>query len=52
MTAEPASPGAGERIARFIPGLAVVRRYQPAWLRFDVKAGIVLTALLIPQGLA
>lgn len=48
----PASPAMGERIARFIPGLAMVRRYQPAWLRFDVQAGIVLTALLIPQGLA
>jgi high affinity sulfate transporter 1 len=52
VTAVPASPAVGERIARFIPGLAVIRRYQPAWLRFDVQAGIVLTALLIPQGLA
>ncbi len=42
----------GERVTRFIPGLAMVRRYQPAWLRFDLQAGIVLTALLVPQGLA
>ncbi len=42
----------GERIARAIPGLGMIRRYQPTWLRFDVQAGIVLTALLIPQGLA
>lgn len=41
-----------DRVLRFIPGLATVRRYQPGWLRFDVQAGIVLTALLVPQGMA
>jgi len=39
-------------VLRFIPGLSTARHYQPAWLRFDVQAGIVLTALLVPQGLA
>jgi MFS superfamily sulfate permease-like transporter len=37
---------------RFLPGLAAARRYQPAWLRADLAAGLVLTALLIPQGMA
>jgi high affinity sulfate transporter 1 len=37
---------------RFVPGLAAARRYQPAWLRDDLAAGLVLTALLVPQGMA
>jgi high affinity sulfate transporter 1 len=37
---------------RFLPGLALARRYQPAWLRYDLTAGVVLTALLVPQGMA
>ncbi len=37
---------------RFLPGLALARRYQPAWLRYDLAAGAVLTALLVPQGMA
>ncbi|MBV8561363.1 MAG: sulfate permease [Acidimicrobiia bacterium] len=36
----------------FAPGLANLRSYQPAWLRRDVVAGLVLTALLVPQGMA
>jgi high affinity sulfate transporter 1 len=37
---------------RFLPGLAAARRYRPAWLRDDLVAGLVLTALLVPQGMA
>jgi len=37
---------------RFVPGLAAARRYQPAWLRDDLAAGLVITALLVPQGMA
>ncbi len=37
---------------RFLPGLALARRYQPEWLRYDLAAGVVLTALLVPQGMA
>ena len=40
------------RLARWLPGLAVVATYRPAWLRHDLTAGIVLTALLVPQGMA
>jgi len=47
-----AKTGVVSLVLRFIPGLATARHYQPAWLRFDVQAGIVLTALLVPQGLA
>ncbi|HYJ71038.1 MAG TPA: SulP family inorganic anion transporter, partial [Actinomycetota bacterium] len=33
-------------------GLQNLSSYQPAWLRNDVVAGLVLTALLVPQGMA
>ena len=39
-------------IARWAPGLAVARGYRRAWLRGDLVAGLVLTALLVPQGMA
>jgi high affinity sulfate transporter 1 len=35
-----------------MPGLATLRRYQPGWLGNDLLAGIILTALLVPQGMA
>lgn len=35
-----------------IPGVALVRTYRRAWLGRDVVAGLVLTALLVPQGMA
>jgi high affinity sulfate transporter 1 len=37
---------------RWAPGLATLRRYQRGWLRFDVVAGVVLAAILVPQGMA
>jgi high affinity sulfate transporter 1 len=37
---------------RFLPGLRVARQYQPGWLRYDLAAGVVLTSLLVPQGMA
>ena len=36
----------------FVPGLAVVTSYQRRWLTKDVVAGLVLSALLVPQGMA
>ena len=36
----------------YVPGVAVARSYQPRWLRKDVAAGLILTALLVPQGMA
>ena len=38
--------------ARWIPGLDLVRRYRRQWLLRDVLAGLALTALLVPQGMA
>lgn len=40
------------RAASAVPGLALLRSYQRAWLGRDVVAGLVLTALLVPQGMA
>jgi high affinity sulfate transporter 1 len=34
------------------PGFRVITGYQRAWLARDVTAGIVLTTLLVPQGMA
>ena len=40
------------RLGRWIPGIGMIRRYQPRWLRSDLVAGIVLAAILVPQGMA
>ena len=37
---------------RWLPGLDRVRRYQEAWLRHDIFAGLVLATMLVPVGIA
>jgi high affinity sulfate transporter 1 len=37
---------------RWVPGLQAVRSYRRGWLAKDVVAGVVLTTLLVPQGMA
>src|SRR5918995_3228080 len=51
MTIEQASE---ERsgLARWVPGVTMVRTYKGTWLRSDLIAGIVLAAILVPQGMA
>ena len=39
-------------LAAAVPGLAMLGSYQPRWLRKDVAAGLILSALLVPQGMA
>ncbi|MGB7238940.1 MAG: SulP family inorganic anion transporter, partial [Rhodococcus sp. (in: high G+C Gram-positive bacteria)] len=34
-----------------LPGIATARAYRREWLRNDITAGLVLTALLIPAGM-
>ncbi len=41
----------GDRLAHLLPGVAVARSYRRAWLRDDLVAGVVVTALLIPAGM-
>ena len=49
-----ASPASKARsgIARWMPGLHLLLHYDPAWLRHDVVAGLVLTTMLVPVGIA
>lgn len=39
-------------LARVLPGVAVLRRYQRAWLRPDLLAGLTVGAMLVPQCMA
>ena len=48
---EPVGHGS-PRWQTYVPGLAVVRSYRRAWLSKDIVAGLVLSALLVPQGMA
>jgi high affinity sulfate transporter 1 len=37
---------------RWIPGLQTFRNYQAQWLRHDLVAGLVMTTMLVPVGIA
>jgi high affinity sulfate transporter 1 len=39
-------------IYRWLPGAYTLRHYDPQWLWSDVRAGLVLTAVLVPVGMA
>ena len=39
-------------VSRAVPGVAAVRSYRAGWLRKDLTAGLILTTLLVPQGMA
>ena len=39
-------------VREWVPGLRAVAGYKAAWLPRDLVAGIVLTTLLVPQGMA
>jgi high affinity sulfate transporter 1 len=38
--------------SRWLPGLQTLSRYEAAWLPHDVMAGLVLTTMLVPVGIA
>lgn len=46
------SPTKLEQISKYIPGIQTVRTYNRQWLPKDIIAGLVLSALLVPQGMA
>ena len=50
--AAPDVGGARSRLDRHVPGLGLLRGYRRAWLRADLVAGLVLAAILVPQGMA
>ena len=37
---------------RWLPGLAVLAGYKSSWLRHDLLAGLVMTTMLVPVGIA
>ena len=39
-------------VGRVAPGVAALRTYRRRWLRYDLVAGVVLAAILVPQGMA
>jgi len=39
-------------LGRWVPGLEVLRNYKAEWLPRDVMAGLVLTTMLVPVGIA
>jgi len=41
-----------KRWNRWLPGLRMLRGYRMAWLRHDFVAGLVLTTVLVPVGIA
>src|ERR1043165_2179009 len=51
MDPETAITGTGG-FERWVPGIAVVKGYRRSWLRADLVAGLVLAAILVPQGMA
>ncbi|MBT9574044.1 SulP family inorganic anion transporter [Pseudomonas umsongensis] len=48
----PRDSGDGNGWSRWLPGLVTLRKYQIAWLRHDIMAGLVLTTMLVPVGIA
>jgi high affinity sulfate transporter 1 len=50
VPSHPAPVRAGWR--RWLPGLVMLREYQRGWLRNDLAAGLVMTAMLVPVGIA
>ena len=40
------------RVERWVPGVRALHTYQRSWLRADLIAGVVLAAILVPQGMA
>jgi high affinity sulfate transporter 1 len=51
MTAVEATPSTS-RFTKHVPGLRLLMGYQRGWARADVVAGLVLAAILVPQGMA
>jgi high affinity sulfate transporter 1 len=39
-------------LGRWLPGLQILRQYELGWLRHDIAAGLVLTTMLVPVGIA
>ena len=52
-TSSPSAPSSRRaRLEQWAPGLRMLRTYDRSWLPRDLVAGLILSALLIPQGMA
>jgi high affinity sulfate transporter 1 len=52
-TTSPSAPSSRRaRLEQWAPGLRILRTYDRSWLPRDLVAGLILSALLIPQGMA
>src|SRR6185295_10527935 len=40
------------RWIRWLPGLITLRQYEATWFRNDLMAGLVITTMLVPVGIA
>ncbi len=52
LTPDNATPKRSSALARWLPIVSWLPAYQRGWLKDDVIAGLGLTALLVPQGMA
>jgi high affinity sulfate transporter 1 len=50
--AAPAQPATRTGWMRWLPGLITLRQYDWPWLRHDIVAGLVMTTMLVPVGIA
>jgi high affinity sulfate transporter 1 len=46
------SPNKLDQISKWMPGIEAARTYKRQWLTKDIIAGLVLSTLLVPQGMA
>ncbi|MGE9765283.1 MULTISPECIES: SulP family inorganic anion transporter [Pseudomonadaceae] len=52
MSETPSQSRSGFDWQRWLPGLVTLRNYQTSWLPRDLAAGLVLTTMLVPVGIA
>lgn len=52
MSETSSRPRSGFDWQRWLPGLVTLRHYQASWLSSDLAAGLVLTTMLVPVGIA
>ncbi|GAA0934482.1 SulP family inorganic anion transporter [Pseudonocardia zijingensis] len=52
MSGDGSERDGGSALFRALPGLQAIASYERRWLGKDITAGVVLTTLLVPQGMA
>ncbi len=52
MKSNPVERSSTAKLERWAPGIGLLKEYDRGWLRPDLVAGVVLAAILVPQGMA